>query len=93
MFQIYQIKNNYLLDSFEDHRILKAVVRHYLRMNKSYLPENFLKMEWLVSVLFFGVGLNLNQIADLVEKPQNQVKAYFFSGKHKLLIMENNAKL
>lgn len=88
--EIYKIKTNYLLTSLEDKKMLRAVVKHYIRLKKPHVPKQFLKMEWVVTVLFFGLSLDLNQISVLIEKPLNQVKIYFFSGKHKLLIMEKN---
>ncbi len=91
--EIYKVKTNYLLTSFEDEKMFRVMVKHYIRMKKPHVPKQFLKMEWIVTVLFFGLGIDLAHISDLIEKPLNQVKIYFFSGKHKLLIMEESERM
>ena len=90
--EIAQVSRDYLLNNPHDEELLRALSKSYLRSNSNFIPSDFHKVEWLIAVLFFGLGLNINKIAEIVNQPRSQIKIYFFSAKENLLRMERKCQ-
>jgi hypothetical protein len=90
--EIAQVSRDYLLNNPHDEELLSALSKSYLRSSSNFIPSDFHKVEWLIAVLFFGLGLNINKIAEIVNQPRSQVKIYFFSAKENLLRMERKCQ-
>lgn len=85
---LIKINKDYLLVNPTDLDLVAAISKYYLRTRHSFTPKPFSRMEWLVSVLFFSVGLKLPNIANIINLPINQTKIYFFSSKEKFNKLE-----
>ena len=85
---ISKVVEDYRIDSYSDDVLLEVFVKFYLRQHNIKHPEIFTKKEWVVLILFFGIGMKLAKIARMIDCSKNQAKYYFFSGKQKLNMME-----
>ena len=87
------IRREYLVNEQVENSQFIAMMRYFLRKDTFFKVAPFTKIEWLVLVLFYRLGIKLNEISLLVQIPLNQVKIAFFSGKEKLIIREKKCRL